>query len=200
MLLKIQYKSRPWQSQQFPVSINCSWWLIFRGRTKWFMWCLIFKVCLTLDFKFTEYTNVPSFFRPKPNCRQNCSIGRESWSPLLPCCRLSVAWWPLTPFQHVFKSGNSNQCTIMKHYPFSILQVLCIASVKKVLYPLHGVLLIQMLPSNHTDQNRAGPGLVMLPKQLLNTFISHQNSSVVTFQVIFCLTPMLKNEQQEGRD
>lgn len=107
---------------------------------------------------------------------------------------------PSPPFQHVFKSGNSNQCTIMKHYPFSILQVLCIASVKKVLYPLHGVLLIQMLPSNHTDQNRAGPGLVMLPKQLLNTFISHQNSSVVTFQVIFCLTPMLKNEQQEGRD
>lgn len=98
MLIKIECKPRPWQSQQFPVSISCSWWLIFRGRTKWFMWCLIFKVCLTLDFKFTEYRNVPSFFRPKPNCRQNCSIGRESWSPLLPCCRLSVAWCPLTPF------------------------------------------------------------------------------------------------------
>ena len=58
---------------------------LHRGGTKWFMLCLIFKVCIKLDFKFIQYRNVSSFFRSKCNCSRNCQkLGVMSTSfPLL---------------------------------------------------------------------------------------------------------------------
>lgn len=44
---------------------------LHRGGTKWFVLCIIFKVCIKLDFKLIEYRNVSSFFRSKCNCSQN---------------------------------------------------------------------------------------------------------------------------------
>jgi len=77
--------------------------------------------------------------------------------------------------------------------------MLFISSVKKVLYLLLGMLLIHRLPSDHIDED-SQPQPPHAPEATVNTYISHQNSSVVKFQVVFCLSPILHNELYEDRD
>lgn len=180
---------------------------LHRGGTKWFVLCLIFKGRVKLDFKFIEYRNVSSFFRSKCNCSQNCQkLGVMNTSS--PCCRLSVTWGRSTPpqFQHVLNSKISVekcldliQCTRYKaslwFYFANAIYFLCQEG------PLPAsMLLIHRLPSDHIDEDRVSPSLSTHPKQLLNTYISHRSSSVVKFQVVFCLSPILHNEIYEGRD